>query len=199
MTRMTTVCVTLAMASGCVIHESGGMDDGFGGGIGVDAPTGGDTPGGSFAYEAFTARTQSLGDGNYGYFLLSLTDTTGSIACSLSKDFRAGLGNAGHQILANLGYIAGYPCPTGTHSMHGASCPIDLDRQFSIGEGCAYYRRFDNTGRVVGTVAATAGAITVTGNEAACTFQVHLSFGGKGFSNIFTLTNGIVANPWCSQ
>lgn len=154
--------------------------------------------GSTIKYEAFTTRTRSLGDGGGDRFMLSLTDTNGPIACSLSKDFRAGLGTDGHQILADVGYIAGYPCPTGTHSIHAADCPTSLKNEFSLREGCAYYRRYDNTATELGVLVATAGAVTVTGNESACTFNVNLSFSGQAYSDTFTLTNGLVADPWCS-
>jgi hypothetical protein len=191
--RFKLMCLFLALVTGCAAESDdqvvgvGGGGDGSGSGAG------------SIKYEPFTTRTRSLGDGGSDHFMLSLTDTIGPIACSLSKDFRAGLGTDGHQIIVDVGYIAGYPCPTGTHSIHAADCPTNLANEFTLREGCGYYRRYDNTGKELGVVVATAGAVTVTGNESACTFNINLSFSGEAYSDSFTLTNGIVADPWCSQ
>lgn len=189
--RLKLISMLLAVATGCATQSDDQVMTGGGGGNGSGS-------GSSIKYEPFTTKTRSLGDGGGDHFMLSLTDGVGPIACSLSKDFRAGLGTAGSQILADVGYIAGYPCPTGTHSIHAADCPTSLKNEFTLREGCAYYRRYDNTGTELGIVVATAGAVTVTGNESSCTFNVNLSFSGEAFSDTFTLTNGIVADPWCS-
>jgi hypothetical protein len=187
--RFKYLCLVLAVITGCAADK----DDGGGGGGG-----GGGSGSATIKYEPFTTRTRSLGDGGGDHFMLSLTDTIGPIACSLSKDFRAGLGTDGHQIIADVGSIAGVPCPTGTHSIHAADCPTSLKNEFTLREGCAYYRRYDNTGTELGIVVATAGAVTVTGNESSCMFNINLSFSGEAYSDIFTLTNGLVADPWCS-
>ena len=190
--RFKLMCLLLAVTTGCAAESDDGLGNGGGGGDGSGSG------GSSIKYEPFTTKTRSLGDGGADHFMLSLTDGIGPIACSLSNDFRSGLGTAGSQIIADVGYIAGYPCPTGTHSIHAADCPTSLKNEFRLREGCAYYRRYDNTGTELGIVVATAGAVTVTGNESACTFNINLSFSGEAFSDMFTLTNGIVADPWCT-
>jgi hypothetical protein len=190
--RFKFICLMLAATTACAADS----DDG---GVMIGGGNGSGSGGASIKYEPFTTRTRSLGDGGSDHFMLSLTDTIGPIACSLSTDFRAGLGTGGSQIIADVGYIAGYPCPTGTHSIHAADCPTSLENEFALREGCGYYRRYDNTGTELGIVVATAGAVTVTGNESACTFNINLSFSGEAYSDTFTLTNGLVASPWCSQ
>lgn len=191
--RFKLICLMLAAATGCVANSDDGANGGGGGGNGSGSGTS------TIKYEPFTTRTRSLGDGGSDRFMLSLTDTIGPIACSLSTDFRAGLGTGGSQIIADIDYIAGYPCPTGTHSIHAADCPTTLKNELALREGCGYYRRYDNTGTELGIVVATAGAVTVTGDESACTFNINLSFSGEAYSDTFTLTNGLVASPWCSQ
>lgn len=171
-----------------------GDGDGVAPGGTVDAP--GSTP---IDYQPFTARTRSLGHADSSWFQLSTTDTVGPIACGAAQDHRAALGTSGHQIIANLGFIAGTPCPTGTHAMR-SGCETTLDPfSAAVDESCAYYRRFNAQGQALGTVAATAGAITVSGDDVACAFNVNLSFSGEAYADTFTLTNGIVADPWCKQ
>jgi hypothetical protein len=146
----------------------------------------------------FTARTRSLGNAD-SYFQLSSTDNIGPIACGASQDHHNALGTSGNQILANVGYIAGYPCPTGNHSIR-SGCTTALSQFYkNVDEGCAYYRKFNAQGQVMGIVAATAGAINVSGDDAACMFTVNLSFSGEAYTDTFTLTNGLVSDPWCKQ
>ena len=152
----------------------------------------------SFEYQPFPARTRSLGHAD-SYFQLSTTDTIGPIACGVANDYRAALGTSGHQILANLGFISGVPCPTGTHTIR-SGCSTTLPAfGNNLSEGCAYYRRFGAQGQVLGTLAATAGAINVTGDDRSCTLTVNLSFAGEAYTDTFTLTNGLTADPWCKQ
>ena len=150
-------------------------------------------------FQPFLARTRSLGHADNSWFQLSTTDTVGPIACGVAQDHRAALGTSGHQIIANLGFISGTPCPTGTHSMRSGCATMIGQFSAAVDESCAYYRRYSAQGQVLGTVAATAGAINVTGDDAACTFTVNLSFSGEAYTDGFTLTNGIVADPWCKQ
>lgn len=167
------------------------QDDG--GGSNVDAPI---TP--SFEYQPFTARTRSLGHADR-FFQLSTTDTIGPIACGVAQDHHAALGTSGHQILASLGFTSGVPCPTGTHTIRSGCSPVLPMFGKNIPEGCAYYRRFSAQGQALGTIAATAGAITVTGDDLSCSFTVNLSFSGEAYTDTFTLTNGLTADPWCKQ
>jgi len=167
-------------------------DGGGGGGGGVDAPTT------TVDYQPFTARTRSLGHAD-GYFQLSTTDTVGPIACGVAQDHRSALGTSGHQIIASVGFTSGVPCPTGTHTVRSGCSTSFPSFSAAIADGCAYYRRFNAQGQALGTVAATAGAISVTGDDLACMFTVNLSFSGEAYTDTFTLTNGLVADPWCKQ
>jgi hypothetical protein len=87
-------------------------------------------------------------------------------------------------------------CPEGTHAIQGgANCPIPMFG--NVRDKCAYYRRYDQQAQLIGTLAATAGAVTFTGDDQSCTVTVNLSFSGQAFTDTVTLTNGLVANPWC--
>jgi hypothetical protein len=81
-----------------------------------------------------------------------------------------------------------------------STCAANLDREpgAAVRRGCAYYRQWDATAHLVAVRPASAGAIQLSGNEAACTIKVELSFDGQVFSEMFTLTNGLAAQPWCS-
>jgi hypothetical protein len=186
MKRLAMMLLVTACSSG---GKGGGGDDG------VTLPDGqGGGPRPTIDYQSFTTRTRSIGVAGDRH-MVSLTDNVGPVACGLSKDHHNGLGTAGHQLLMEIGY-ANSVCPTGTHSIK-SGCTTDLGFLPSVPEGCAYYRRFDATAKELGIVAASAGAVQVTGTEASCTFTVNLSFAGQAYTDTFTLTNGLVADPWC--
>ena len=188
MKRLASTLVVLAACS------SGGKGSG-----GDDSPVVIDGPGSTpptIDYQPFTTRTRSFGLAGDTH-QLALTDAVGPVACGLSTDFNNKLGTAGHEILMNVVHAQGTPCPTGTYSMK-FGCSTDFRTSFqAVPENCAYYRRFDNTAKELGIVAASAGAVTITGNEANCTFNVNLSFNGQAYSDTFTLQNGLTAQPWC--
>ena len=190
MKHISIALLSLLVACGSSDRVAGGGGGGGGGGGDVDAPP-------PIDYHSFAPHTRSLGLAA-DHFQLSLTDTIGPIACGLATDFHNGLGTSGSQILIEMGYAAGYPCPTGTHTIK-SNCDAPFDGVPYVPENCAYYRAFDNQARDLGTRAATAGAVTVTGNDAACTFTINLSFAGQAFTDTFTLTNGLSASPWCKQ
>ncbi|HEY4182148.1 MAG TPA: hypothetical protein VGM90_35135 [Kofleriaceae bacterium] len=189
MKRLVLLAVILGACSGS------GKDDVRVGGGGDD--TGADASVSSIAYEPFTAKTRSLGLAG-GQFQLSITDTQGSIACGLSQDIHNGPGTMGSQIIVNLTYAAGDPCPLGTYSIHSGCSTQDDGFSPFMAEGCAYYRRWDVQANLLGIRAASAGAIVVSGNDTACTIKTNLSFNGQAFSDTVTLTNGLSApDPWC--
>jgi len=149
-------------------------------------------------YQSFAPMTRSMGlaDSN---MQVSLTDAVGPIACALSTNQKSGLGTVGHQIILNYSSATGVPCPTGTFAID-STCPANLDREFgaAVRRGCAYFRQWDATAHLVTVRAASAGAIQLSGNAAACAIKVELSFDGQVFSDMFTLTDGLAAQPWCS-
>ncbi|HEU4732733.1 MAG TPA: hypothetical protein VFT22_32780 [Kofleriaceae bacterium] len=149
-------------------------------------------------YQGFTPMTRSMGLAD-GDMQVSLTDAVGPIACALSTDQKSGLGTAGHQIILNYSAATGLPCPTGTFAID-STCPASPDREVgaAVRRGCAYFRQWDATAHLVAVRAASAGAIQISGDEAACTITVELSFDGQAFSDTFTLTDGLAAQPWCS-
>jgi hypothetical protein len=168
------------------------------GGSSMDAPQNVDAAGAKPPYQSFAPMTRSMGLAD-GDKQVSLTDAVGPIACALSTNQKSGLGSAGHQIILNHGSATGVPCPTGTVAID-STCPAGLDREFgaAVRPGCAYFRQWDAMAHLVAVRAASAGAIQISGNEASCTIKVELSFDGQAFSDTFTLTNGLAAQPWCS-
>ena len=167
-----------------------------GGGIHLaDGSSGGGS--GSVTYAPFAAKTASLaGADQDSEMQIAMTDGTGAIACNLSSDQHNSLGGPGHEIIMNLQAANGYPCPTGSFSVP-SDCPDDLGFQGSVRERCAYYRVWDASGNVVGTLRATAGTVTVMGNEQSCTFQANFSFSGQQWTDSFTVTNLLSQGPWC--
>jgi len=177
--------------------NSGGGGGPFGG---DDSPSLPDAPSGmkpTIDYQPFTTRTRSFGLAG-DVHQLSLTDATGAVACGLSLDHHNKLGTTGHQILIHVTHAVGVPCPTGTYAIRsGCSTDFEFGHPYAVPEKCAYYRRFDATAKELGIVAASAGAVQISGNEASCTLTVNLSFAGQAYSDTVTLTNGLVADPWC--
>ncbi len=171
-----------------IFGACGGGDGGGDDGSGVDAPGAS-----SIQYQPFTVRTRSLGT-NTSPRLFTLTDTTGAIACGTANDWQAGLGTQGSEIVLALDSSIGGVCPTGTHSMH-SNCTVP--RFGGPQPNCAYYRRYNQQGQEIGVLPATAGAVNISGNESSCVLTVNLSFNGQAFTDVVTLTNGLVANPWC--
>jgi len=129
---------------------------------------------------------------------IAMTDGTGQIACALPTDQHNSLGAAGHEIIMNLEAANGFPCPTGTFAVP-SNCPDDTGFLGSVQERCAYYRVWDATGAVVGTLRATAGSVTVTGNENSCTITANFSFSGQQWTDSFTVTNLLSPAPWCKS
>jgi hypothetical protein len=172
----------LAVATAC-----GGSSDG------TPMP---DAPAQTFRYESFTTSTRSL-DMNEGY-QISTTDLIGPIACGLSADQSAGLGTSGSQIILAFYDPNFQHCSVGTYPIRsGCQPPPTGAFQTQVSEGCAYYRRYDQQGLLLGTLPAIAGSVGVTGTESACTFQINLSFNGQTYADTFTLTNFPMSWPWC--
>jgi len=175
----------------------GGVGGGNGNGNSVclvDAPGGG----GNVQYKAFSPHTRSMGDA-LGTYQLAVSDGDGAVACGLASDQANGLGQAGHEILVNITSDELAPtCPVGTYSIR-SGCPANPMAGPAVDNGCAYFRPFDATGASMGFLAATAGAVMVTGDASSCSFVVSLSFAGTQFADSFTLSNGTGSLPWCTH
>lgn len=165
---------------------------GSGSDVVADAPGGGQT----IPYQGFTARTRSIN--KQQKYQISTTDLIGPIACGLSTDQSAGLGTSGSQIILAFSDANFQSCPVGTYAIrNGCEIPSAGSFNMFVPDACAYFRKYDQQGKLLGTAVATAGAIGVTGTESSCTFQVNLSFAGQTHADTFTLTNWPMAWPWC--
>jgi len=184
---MKQLVVGILMVCAC----GGSGDDTVGGGI--DAPGGG---GAIIPYQPFTAKTRSMHK-NQDY-QISTTDLIGPIACGLATNQSAGLGTAGSEIILNLSDPNFQNCPVGTYAIR-SGCELPSNDGFStqVPFGCAYFRKFDQQGKLLGTAIATAGAIGVTGSESNCQIDVTLSFAGQTHHDAFTLTSWPMSWPWC--
>ena len=186
--------LVLVLSLAACHHGKGGFGNGDDSPVVPDGP-GNTTP--TIDFQSFTTRTRSFGLAG-DVHQLALTDTTGPIACGLSQDYHNGLGTAGHEILIFVTPAVGTPCPTGNYSIRsGCTNDFGFGNPQAVPENCAYYRRYDTQAHELGMLPASAGAIKITGNEQSCTFTVNLSFAGQSFSDTFTLTNGLTAQPWC--
>lgn len=174
-----------------VVAACGSNDDG-----GVVIPDG---PGHqNVTFTPFTARTGSLADADGSQMQIAMTDGTGSIACGLSTDQHNSLGTAGHEIIMALQPPNGFPCPVGSFSVP-SNCEADDIGSWlgAVPEKCAYYREWDASGTASAMLPATAGTVTVSGDENACTIQATFSFSGMQWTSSFSVTNLLAPEPWC--
>ncbi|MEJ7599973.1 MAG: hypothetical protein WKG01_18850 [Kofleriaceae bacterium] len=147
-------------------------------------------------YETFEATTWSLAvvDGRYQ---LSVTDGIGAPACALAQDQANGYGAAAHSMILNItAAIPNVACPTGSYDMR-TDCPANAGPEAYVTADCAYYRRWNAQGQLLGSAASRNGIITIAGTDASCTVRANVGFLGNSFANMSTLTNGTGAQPWC--
>jgi hypothetical protein len=172
---------------------SGGSGGRSAGGDDVASP---DAGGKTIPYQPFTTHTRSLNKQD-GY-QISTTDLIGPIACGLATDQSAGLGTSGSQVILAFTDLDFQNCPVGTYAIR-SGCEIPTMGGFTmfVPDACAYFRKYDQQGKLLGTAVATAGAIGVSGTESNCQIQVNLSFAGQTHSDTFTLTNWPMSWPWC--
>ena len=173
-----------------VVAACGSKDDG------VVVPD--DPSGNHVTFTPFTARTGSLADADGSEMQIAMTDGTGAIACGLPTDQHNSLGTAGHEIIMALQPPNGFPCPTGSFSVP-SNCPTDDIGSWlgAVPEKCAYYREWDASGTASALLPATAGTVTVSGDEQSCSINVTLSFSGMQWTDSFTVTNLLAPEPWC--
>jgi hypothetical protein len=183
--RTLLVLLLIAGASGCPASPGGGTDPG------VDA-----TP--MVAYEPFVSKTWSLSMTG-GTAQLSITDGGGAAACALSTDHRQSLGAAGVQIILQLpGTVTG-TCPVGEYPL-STQCATALGSGAYVPAGCAYYRKFDAQGTLIGFAVKAKGSgstITFIGDETSCMIRASITFVGNSFIENFELMNGTGMQPWC--
>lgn len=150
------------------------------------------------AYEKFTPLTASyLSRGAaFSEMRISLIDKKGTIACGLANGPFNVPGTASHQIYINVQYQDRKVCPTATLSISGSGCG---EEPKGLGDGnCAWYRKWDAQGKLVGLAKATAGAVEVKPFGSACSFTVELVFpGGNEVKQTFTA--GITPEVNCKE
>ena len=176
----------LVLLTGCPPSDNGGDDE----------PTPDAAP--VVMFETFEATTWSLAVVD-GYYQLSVTDGTGAPACALAQDQANGYPAAGHQMILNIGpAIPNVACPTESYDMR-TSCPVNAGPEAYVTELCAYYRRWNAQGQLLGSAASINGIITIAGTAASCTVRANVGFLGNSFANMSTLLNGTGAQPWCQS
>lgn len=148
------------------------------------------------SYESFAATTWSVSmvDGRYQ---VSITDGTGVSACALSADHRNDLGTAGHQLIMSVPAAGGLPCPAGSYPMN-TSCGINVGTGTAVPASCAFYRKWDAQGALLGVAGAINGEVTFAGSTGSCTVRVNVGFVGGSFAMMATLSDGQGAQPWCN-
>lgn len=148
-------------------------------------------------YEPFDATTwgfAAVGDRQQ----LSVTNGTGATACSASQDQRTSTGPDTHQMILNITMVTGAACPQGSYDMR-TDCPVSPGPEAYVTAGCAYYRRWNAQGQLLGSAASRNGIITIAGTETNCTVRANVGFLGGSFANMVTLVNGAGMQPWCGQ
>lgn len=146
-------------------------------------------------YESFTDVTWSFSLVG-GHHQLSITDGMGTAACGLSQNHTNSLGAAGHQLIMHVTADTGVACPAGSYPLR-TNCSAALGTEAHVPIGCAYYRRFDAQGALLGILPARLGEVQVAGTAGSCSIRVNLGFLGDSFARMQTLTNG-PASPWCA-
>jgi hypothetical protein len=182
--RMLCALVLLVAGGGC--GSSMGGDD---------APADAGDP--IIMYQPFTSATWSLATAG-GRAQLSVSDGTGATACGLATDQHHSPGAAGVQLILHLPDMVTDPCPSGNYTMK-KNCAASLGTEAYVPAGCAFYRKWDAQGKLVGIAASLDGGITVVGNTNSCTLRVLISFLGTNYGETLTLTNGVGAQPWCGS
>lgn len=147
-------------------------------------------------FEQFTSKTWSLSVVG-GVAQLSITDAAGPTACALATDQKAGLPSAGVQIIVALPGTLTEPCPATVGGYQVMKCPATLGTGAAVPQGCAFYRRWDANGTLLGATAALNGVITLNGTATSCTIRANVGFLGANFGEQFSLTGGTGAQPWC--
>jgi hypothetical protein len=146
-------------------------------------------------YERFVSTTWSLSTIG-GASQLTITDAAGAAACALSVDQKRTLGGAGVEIILQLAGPVTDTCPAGHYSING-KCPATFGTDAYVPAGCAFYRKWDAQGALVGFTVAINGEITIVGTPDSCTIRASVGFLGASFDEVFTMTNGAGAQPWC--
>ncbi|HET7502774.1 MAG TPA: hypothetical protein VFK02_17250 [Kofleriaceae bacterium] len=184
------LCVSvLIAAAGCSSSTGGGGTD-----PGVDAIP-------SISYERFSSHTWSVSQVG-GAMQLSISDLTYDAThpapCAASEDASRDLGATGVQIILQIPGTVSGTCPVNNYTL-STHCSPQLGSGAYVPAGCAYYRKFDAQGTIVGMATAIAGEIDLSGSASACTIKANVGFVGATFNEQITLTNGDGVQPWCTS
>jgi len=147
-------------------------------------------------YEPFESMTWSMAIVD-GHVQVSISDQIGDAACALGIDQRNHLPGAGRQIIFQLPEVSDDACPQGSYTQKKCSNEMGSDALVPI--GCTYYRKFDDTGHIVGVSAALNGTMQVAGTERECAVQANVGFYGASFTETKSLQQRPATQPWCSD
>ena len=178
------VIVLTAAVGGCSSSTGGSGDPG------VDAIP-------SINYVRFTSHTWSVSQIG-GAVQISISDATGPAACAASEDAHRNLGAEGVQILLQLPAMVSGTCPVNNYTL-STHCSSDPGSGAYVPAVCAYFRKFDAQGALVGIAAAIAGEIDFSGSASSCTIRANVGFVGATFNEQTALTNGDGVQPWCVE
>jgi len=144
---------------------------------------------------SFTSKTWSLSiTGSAAQ--LSISDVSGPAACALSPDQKQSLPAGGGQIILRLPGVVTGTCPVKTYTIN-THCAATLGTEAYVPEGCAFYRKWDAQGQLIGFTAALSGEIGFSGSDTQCLIRANVGFLGAIFDEQKEMMNGAGMQPWC--
>lgn len=173
----------LVFSFGCSPSEAGGDDQ---------APADAGTP--VALYEPFVSKAWSMAIID-GHVQVSISDQAGEASCAMGVDQHNHLPSTGRQIIFQLPETTTDACPQGSFTQK--KCSNEIGNAALVPMGCTYYRKFDDTGAVVGVSAALDGTMQIAGTERECALRVNVGFYGASFTETLSLQQSPGTQPWC--
>lgn len=173
---------------------SWGCSEDDGAGHLADAPTADAIPPTKFVL--FLSKTWSLAASGSEHQLV-ITDRPNADGCALASDQHTKAAGAGVEIVIHLQDAADEKCPN-SQSHDVMNCNgVSAGSEAFVTKGCAFYRKFDDAGNVIGESGALAGSVTMNGTASACALQARFTFVDAAFSESFAFYDGQGVEPWC--